>query len=330
MKLGIHDLLPLNEGESTQERYEKTINMVKSLEQMGYHRYWASEHHGMANVASSSPEIFLAYLAAITDRIRLGTGGTMIVNYSPLKIAETFKTLTILGHDRIDFGIGRAPGTDHNGMMALSQGHPLDFEHLYDKTQVILDYLVDDQPQGFYGLTKAIPVKTGFYPQPWMLGSSGQSAIKAGEMGLAYSFAKFFGVETPAEVFHAYRQAFQPSAFFTEPKLMVSYEIFLADSQEEADYWARPAEISSLRRHSLALMSPDQAQKVQLSLDEQSMLEEKIRRRFILKGTPEKIESILSEEIERFGIDEIMAYMPIPDQKMRLNSYQLLAKIFNP
>ena len=328
MKLGIHDLLPLKEGETSQERYQKTITMVQELEKMGYDRYWASEHHGMPHVASSSPEIFLAYLAAVTDKIRLGTGGTMIVNYSPLKVAEIFKTLTLLAPDRIDLGIGRAPGTDHHGMMALSQGNSVDFEHLYDKSQVILDYLTDRTPKGFYGLTQAIPVKTRTLAQPWMLGSSGQSAIKAGQMGLAYSFAKFFGVETEAEVFQAYRDHFVPSEFHHEARLMVSYELFIADSKEEAHYWARPAELSSLRNFSIPLKDPDQAQKIQLSPDEESQLQEKYKRRFIIIGTKEEVASILHEEVERLGIDEIMAYMPIPDQKARLYSYQLLRDIF--
>ncbi|MCR8968871.1 MsnO8 family LLM class oxidoreductase [Facklamia sp. 7083-14-GEN3] len=328
MKLGIHDLLPLNEDESTQTRYEKTIEMVKKLEALGYDRYWASEHHGMSTVASSAPEILLAYLAAVTKQIRLGTGGTMIVNYSPLKIAETFKTLTLLAPDRIDFGIGRAPGTDHNGMMALSQGNSIDFDHLYDKAQVILDYMTDTVPKGFYGLTQAIPVKTRTIAQPWMLGSSGQSATKAGQMGLGYSFAKFFGVETEASVFKAYRDHFQPSEFFQEPKVMVSYKIILADSKDEADYWAKPSEIAHIRKNNLPLMSFERAQAIDLSLEEKAMLDEKYQRRFMLKGTPEQVGEILHEEIERLGIDELMAYMPIPDQKARLHSYKLLAELF--
>ncbi|MGX7108462.1 MsnO8 family LLM class oxidoreductase [Facklamia miroungae] len=328
MKLGIHDLLPLNQGETTQERFAKTIQMVQALEAMGYSRYWASEHHGMASLASSTPELLLAYLAAVTNKIRLGTGGTMIVNYSPLKIAEIFKTLTLLAPDRIDFGIGRAPGTDHNGMMALSQGNPIDFDHLYDKAQIILDYLTDTTPKGFYSLTQAIPVKTRTIAQPWMLGSSGQSAVKAGQMGLGYSFAKFFGVETDPSVFKAYRDHFQASEFYHEPKVMVSYKIILADSQEEADYWARPSEISHVRKNGAPLMSFDRAQEIDLSLEEQSILEENYQRRFMLKGTPENIAPILQEEIERLGIDELMAYMPIPDQQSRLHSYKLLTQIF--
>lgn len=329
MKLGIHDLLPLNEGESTQERYQKTIQMVQALEDIGYDRYWASEHHGMASVASSSPEILLAYLAAITERIRLGTGGTMIVNYSPLKIAEVFKTLTLLAPDRIDLGIGRAPGTDHNGMMALSQGNPINFDHLFEKSQIILDYLTDKKPQAFYQYTAAIPEKTRTFAQPWMLGSSGQSAIKTGEMGLGYSFAKFFGVATEAEVFQAYRHHFTVSEFFQEPRVMVSYLIIMAESEEEANYLAKPAEIANLKNPTTRLMSLENAKDITFTSEQNNMLKEKYNRRFLIKGTPQQVERILSEEIEQFGINEIMAYMPIPDQEARIQSYKLLYEIFN-
>ena len=331
MKLGIHDLQPLRRGETPEDRYQETVRLVQAAEAMGYHRYWASEHHGTHRLASSAPEVFLAYLSSQTQSIRLGTGGTMIVNYSPLRVAEILKTLSALGPGRIVFGIGRAPGTDYKGMMDLSQGHPIDFDHLFEEAQTILNFIHDRQNdnEGLYKGVPAVPMGITHYPQPWMLGSSGQSALKAAEMGLGYSFAKFFGVETPAEVFQSYRDNFQPSEHFDKPTVMFSYLIILADSSEEADLLARNSELNAIHQHALGLISPEEAQNHLLTLEEEAMLAEKYRRRFLIKGTPAQVEAILAEEQAKYGFDELMAYMPIYDEQARIHSYELLAKMFN-
>lgn len=328
MKIGVHDLLPIMEGQTVQERYDLTIDFVKEMDKIGVDRYWASEHHGMPTVASSTPEILLAYLAGITDNIRLGTGGTMILNYSPLKVAEVFKMLTSLAPDRIDLGIGRAPGGSNLDILALSQGKSVDFDNLYEKAQVILDYLVDKTPEGIYGRTQAVPAHTETVAEPWMLGSSGQSAIKTAEMGLGYSFAKFFGVETDEAVFKAYKDRFVPSEFFQEPKVMVSYNIVVADSQEEADYHAKPVEYSMANHNQVQIMDPENIKDSPFSSSVQSAVDHSYEKRFMIKGTPEKVERILSEEIETYGIDEIMAYSPIFDPQARIDSYKLLNGIF--
>ena len=324
MQLGIHDLLPLEQGETTLDRYQKTIEMVQALEEMGYDRYWASEHHGMVNNASSSPEILIAYLAAKTQSIRLGTGGTMIVNYSPLKVAEWFKTLSLLAPGRIDLGIGRAPGADQAGMIALASGNPISFDYLYEKAQVILDYMMDQKPSAFYGQVKAIPEAVGQPAQPWMLGSSGNSAIQTGKMGLGYSFARWFALNVDADVFDQYRKNFKPSDFFSDPRVMVSYLIICADSPEEADYLAKPMEIQRASDLSQPLLSPKAAQEHSFSLKDQALIDSYYQRHFMIKGTPDQVKAILDDEIKEFGIDELMIYSPIPDQKARLRSYELL------
>lgn len=329
MELGVHDILPLNEHQTTQEKYQETIELAKAVESFNYHRYWASEHHGIDSAASSAPEILIAYLAAVTDKIRLGTGGTMIMHYSPLKVAEVFKTLSLLAPDRIDFGIGRAPGGGQNEIIALASGKQPDFDDLIGKAQIILDYYLDKPTPGIYGQTKAIPAQTGNLIQPWMLGSSGQSAMHSGEMGLGYSFAKFFGIETEPEVFQAYRDSFKPSEFFDKPKVMASYIIILADSQEEADYIAKPAEISNLYSNAMRLMDPEKAQKLEIPAEAKDIIQSKYDKRFLIKGTPAQVESILAEEIEHYGLDEIMAYMPIYHLEDKIKSYKLLAQIFD-
>lgn len=332
MELGVHDLVTLNDGETPEAAFERTKRFVQEIEKLNYKRYWFAEHHNSPTHASSSPELLAAYMSAVTSKIRLGTGGTMIMHYSPLKIAENFKTLTALAPDRIDIGLGRAPGSGPNEIVALAQGKPNSFDDQYDKIEIILDYLSDQQADGYYGRTNAMPQGTSTLTQPWMLGSSGQSASKAGEMGLGYSFAKFFGLETDPEVFKQYRNAFQASRFFEKPSVMVSYLIVVADTQEEADYLAKPMELSQLalsRGRMIKNVSPEELKDYKFSEQELNYLNNRYDKRFIIKGTPEKVQSILEEEQQLLGIDELMVYAPIHGENERLNSYKHLAKMFN-
>lgn len=331
MELAVHDLVTLNQGESVEEGYARTKRFVKEIEQLNYHRYWFAEHHNSSDNASSSPELMVAYMAAITDKIRLGTGGTMIMHYSPLKIAENFKTLTTLAPGRIDLGLGRAPGSGHHEIIALAQGKPDSFSDMYDKIEVILDYLKDEKAASFYGNTTAVPYGTQTLPQPWMLGSSGQSATKAAEMGLGYSFAKFFGLKTDPAVFKAYRDQFVASRFFDKPSVIVSYMIVVADTQEEADYYAKPLELSRVALNKgqiIANMDPEEVKDFTFSPSDQAYLEGYYNNRFIIKGTPGQVQVILEDEIATLGIDELMVYAPIFDHDARLNSYRHLAKMF--
>lgn len=332
MELGVHDLVTLNNEESPEEAYERTKRFVQEIERMNYKRYWFAEHHNSKGHASSSPELMAAYMSALTDKLRFGTGGTMIMHYSPLKIAENFKTLTTLAPNRIDLGLGRAPGGGPDEIVALAQGKPNAFDDQYDKIKVILNYLLDEEAPGIYGNSDAIPYDTKSLVEPWMLGSSGQSAIKSAEMGLGYSFAKFFGIETDPSVFKLYRDRFEPSKFFSEPSVMVSYQIIVADTKEEADYLAKPIELAQIalaRGQIMKNMDPEELKDYEFSEVEKNYLNERYEKRFLIKGTPEHIENILTEEQELLNIDEIMVYAPIYNHEARVTSYKHLAKIFN-
>lgn len=331
MELGVHDLVSKDPNKSTEEVYKETADFVQAIEQLNYKRYWFAEHHNAPNYASVSPELHVAHMAALTSRIRLGTGGTMIMHYSPLKIAENMKTLSGMAPGRIDIGIGRAPGSGPNEVMALAQGKPEGFDDLYDKMDVILDYLQDYKAPGIYGKTQAMPA-VAHLPEPWLLGSSGQSAIQAAERGLGYSFAKFFGVETDLRVFTQYRQHFGPSRFFQNPKVMVSYQIVIADSQEEADYLAKPIELGHLAQAQGKLLdttNPEDLKDVQMDAAGTNFIQEMYDNHYMIKGTPETVETVLAQEIETLGIDELIVYAPLYDTQARIASYRHLAKMFN-
>lgn len=332
MELGVHDLVTLNSDETPEEGYERTKNFVKEIEKMSFKRYWFAEHHNSKGHASSSPELMAAYMSGITDKLRFGTGGTMIMHYSPLKIAENFKTLITLAPNRIDLGLGRAPGGGPNEIVALAEGKPNAFDDQYDKIKIILNYLLDEEAPGLYGKSSAVPQHTKSLPKPWMLGSSGQSAIKSGEMGLGYSFAKFFGIETDKSVFELYRKQFQPSKFFNESSVMVSYQIIVADSEEEADYLAKPIELAQLALAGgqiLPNMNPEDLKDYEFSENQLHYLENHYAKRFLIKGTPEQVEAVLAEEQEEIGMDELMVYAPIFNDEARIQSYKYLAKMFN-
>ena len=330
MKLGIHDVMPGIEGLTTQELYQNSIELVTTLEKEGYHRYWVAEHHDMDFVGSSTPEIFIAYLAAITDTIRLGSGGTMVMHYSPLKIAEVFKTLSVLAPNRIDLGIGRAPGGGRESMIALA-GDPskVDMSEPLDKVETILDYLLEKNPKGYFDRTTAIPRYTESKIEPWILASTGNTAIRSGELGLPYSLARFFGMNFPENTFDQYRKAFKPSEFFDKPITSMSYWITLADTEEEANFLARPGEIAMASNNTLPIMDPEKAKDYAISSEAQERIEYAYQQRFLLKGTPDQVEAILAEEVEKYGLDEVLSYMPIYDIKDKIYSYKLLAKIFN-
>lgn len=331
MELGVHDLVTLNDSETPEAAYERTKRFIQDVEKLNYKRYWFAEHHNSPNNISTSPELMAAHMTALTNKIRIGTGGTMIMHYSPLKIAENFKTLITLAPGRIDLGLGRAPGSGVAELIALAQGNPDTKDDQYGKIDAILKYLLDEKASGIYGETNAQPQGTSTLPEPWMLGSSGQSAEKAAELGLGYSFAKFFGIETNPDIFNSYRNLFKPSRFFAEPSVMVSYFIAAADSKEEADYIAKPLELSRLAskaRKTIKNLHPEEVKDYKFTNSEQNILNHYYDKRYIVKGNPAEVQNILEQEIELYGIDELMVYAPLFDYEARYKSYQHVAKMF--
>lgn len=334
MKLSALDLISSVENKSTNEMFKQTIDLAKRLDEIGYKRLWFAEHHGSEFQLSSAPEISATYMSGQTDKISVGTGGTMIMHYSPLKIAETFKTMAALTPGRVDLGLGRAPGGSHVAIKALGEGkefHPTD---LYDKIKTILQYLTDEErSESLYNRIDALPKNLEVLPMPWLLGSSGNSAMKAGEMGVGYTFAKFFGIEgVPDDIFEYYRSHFEPSTFLKEPYGISTYQIVVAETKEEADELAKPLEIN---RYQMAtgrisgILTVESAKEVEITQQMEAVIDHQYQERFLIKGTPEEVKDILLEEQEKYGFDEAMVYSPISDHEKRLKSYELLYQAFN-
>lgn len=333
MRLAVHDLLTMNIGETAQSSYEKTEEFVGLTEDLGYTRYWFSEHHGFDSVASVNPELLVAYFTGKTSKIRLGTGGTMVMHYSPLKIAEDFKMLESMAPGRIDIGLGRAPGAGHPETIALAQGVRTNaYPDQYDKIQSILDLLTGDMGTNpIYQNVKAYPDIGDRVPEAWMLGSTGQSAYMGAQMGLAYSFVKWFGVETPPSIFTDYRKNFKPTKFFDKPQVSISYKVLVARTQEDLDYHSKSFEMNHIAplSHKVQRLQPhDQVKDYQYSLKEQAYLDHGYDKRFIIKGTPDQVKEILDDEIEKYSIDELMFYLPIYDTQARKDAYKILAEMY--
>jgi luciferase family oxidoreductase group 1 len=328
MKLSVLDQAPITSGHTPQQALEYTVELAQLAEELGYSRYWMAEHHGSHSLASSAPEITIAYLAAKTNHIRLGTGGTMMMHYSPLKMAEVFKTLSAFAPGRIDYGVGRAPGGDKRSIYALSQGRKPDFDHLYEKLETTLTLLKDEVPEDpLFKHTPATPEQV-LLPEAWLLGSSGESAIQAGRMGLGYSFAQFFMLNAMRkETFELYRYHFEPSEFMEKPEISVAYLVTVAETKEEAEYQAKPQDIARLhlaQGRMDPLMSPEEAKEYPLTEQQKEGIQ--INRQIHLVGTAKEVAEKLRQEQEIYGFQEAMICSIAHSQEQRLNAYRLLAK----
>lgn len=330
MKLSVLDQAPVTKGNDAKTALQYAVELAKLADELGYERMWMAEHHNAKAFASSAPEITATYLAAKTERIRIGTGGVMMMHYSPLKMAEVFKTLTSLSPGRVDFGVGRAPGGDGYSVYALSEGREPMVHNMYEKLQTTLQFLQDVKPDDpLYEHVHAIP-KFAPLPSVWLLGSSGASATQAGELGLGYSFAQFFNGDLSKEVIDAYRKNFQPSVFMEKPHVIVTYMVTVAETKEEAEYEARPQDIARLKLRrgegAIQALTPEEAKDYPLTEIDKLEIAENRRNGLHLVGTSEEIADLLQREKETYGFDEAMICSIPHSQKQRLNVYRLLAE----
>ncbi|MEI3612186.1 LLM class flavin-dependent oxidoreductase [Pseudogracilibacillus sp. SO30301A] len=327
MRLSVLDQAPVSKGNTAEEALKKAEELAILADELGYRRMWMAEHHGTKAFASSAPEVTAAHLAGKTKNIRIGTGGVMMMHYSPLKLAEVFKTLSAFAPGRIDFGVGRAPGGDNYSIYALSEGRQPMVHNMYEKFDTALKLINDEVPEDrLYDKTIASPLNI-VLPEAWMLGSSGSSAIKSGKMGVGYSFAQFFNGELTKEIIEVYKEHFKPSAFMEQPETIVTYMVTTAETKEEAEFEAGPQDISRLllqQGRMIQALTPEEVKDYPLT--EMDRMRIKENRKLHLVGSVKEIASLLQKEQEFYGFDEAMICSIPHSQEKRLDVYRLLAR----
>ena len=321
--LSVLDLAPVRAGATASDALREAVDLAQHTERLGYLRYWFAEHHGMASIASSSPEILIEHIASKTSRLRVGSGGIMLPNHSPLRVAEAFHTLAALHPGRIDLGLGRAPGTDPATSRAL---RPFDGEQFPELLRELLALSRRTFPADHpFGSVRVVP---GDVPLPpiWVLGSSGAMASFAGSLGLGYSFARHFSPNPPQPAIRAYRGSFVPSEQFPSSHVILGVSVICAPTEEEAEYHAASTDLAWVRLHRrefTPLPSPEEAQAYQYSPQERVIVEANRQRHFI--GTPFKVASTIRNLVNDTGADEIMVTSMMYGRDARFRAYELLA-----
>ena len=325
--LSILDLVPVPTGTTAGEALRRTVDLARLAEQLGYVRYWFSEHHGMASVAGSAPEILVGHIAAATRTIRVGSGGIMLPNHAPLKVAETFRTLAALHPGRIDLGLGRAPGSDGHASRALRAADGNEFPALLAELLAFTGQRAFPDHHPFRRVA-AVPAEVPL-PPITLLGSSGASAQWAGSAGMGYSFASHFSPAPAGPAFRAYRESFQPSADFARPHAILGVAVVCAPSDAEADQLATTMDLAWLRigrGEFKPLPSPEEAQVYPYSSAERAAVRE-YRSRTVI-GSPVTVRAHIERLVQESGADEVMVVSNIHDHAARLRSYALLAAAF--
>jgi luciferase family oxidoreductase group 1 len=329
--LSVLDLAPVTTATSGAEALKNTIDLARHVDRLGYARSWLAEHHNIASIASSAPDIMIGQVAAATGRIRVGSGGIMLANHSPLQLVERFKTLEALFPDRIDLGLGRAPGTDPLTSYALRrpmEDIPPDQDFLQRLQEVMLfgsEGFPDDHP---FRHIRPVPIGTAM-PPLWLLGSSGYSALLAAQIGVGFAFAHHFAMHDATEAVQSYRQNFRPSAALAAPYAILGVSVVCADTAAEAERLAQTVDLSFLRivkNERAPLASPEEAAAYPYTDAERERI--RAHRSKVFVGAPEVVRDGLVALKEQTGADELMAVTSLFDHTARKRSYTLLAQAF--
>ena len=327
--LSVLDLAPVTEGSTAGQALRNSIDLARRVEALGYRRHWVAEHHNMPGIASSAPAVLIAHLADATTTLRVGSGGVMLPNHAPLVVAEQFGMLAALHPDRIDLGLGRAPGTDPGTARALRRSpQGLSADDFPEQLAELLDLLgLLPDGDGVDGRTVAVP-RPDTPPPVWLLGSSGYSAQLAGYLGLPFAFAHHFSAANTLPALDLYRSAFRPSDALDRPYAMVCASVIVADSDEEARRLAAPIELAMLHLRQgrpRTLPTPETALAYPYTDEERAAV--RAHTSAYVVGGPETARAGLDRLLEATQADELMATTMVHDHAARLRSYELLAEI---
>lgn len=304
MKLSVLDLVPVLGDADSATALKQAAELAGTAEQLGYHRYWAAEHHDLPHLACPAPEVLLAYIGARTHRIRLGSGALLLPHYSPMKVAETFRLLAALCPGRIDLGIGRAPGGSAHVSIALSGNFLENVRKMPETLETLAELLTDRYRLDGQSVTaRPIPPSP---PEIWMLGTNHRSAAYASKLGAGYVFGHFMSDRDGEEVLSTYRKEFQPSSLTPEPRAMAAVSIICAETEEKA---------YRLAAEGRARFEPKELPKDGAAREHQALI-----------GTPEQVKAGLLQYRDRYRVEEFLVVTLTGDYESRLHSYKLLAE----
>ncbi|WP_370286636.1 LLM class flavin-dependent oxidoreductase [Pseudooceanicola nanhaiensis] len=321
MRYSLLDLSPVSEGHDAAEAIAATVALAQTAEVEGYRRVWLAEHHNMPGIASAATSVLIGHVAQQTQRIRVGSGGIMLPNHSPLVIAEQFGTLATMFPGRIDLGLGRAPGTDMETARALRRNLQAPDTFPQDVIE-LLAYFGDPEPgQRLH----AIPGE-GTHVPLWILGSSLYGAQLAAHLGLPYAFASHFAPDALEEAADIYRQTFRPSEFLERPHFMMAINVFGADTSEEAHFIRTSAQLAMINlRSGRPGKLPRPVERIEDHADASMIRMTDIGGRIRAVGDKAEVQAQLSGLIDRHGPDEVILAGHIHDPAKRRRSFEIAA-----
>jgi luciferase family oxidoreductase group 1 len=319
----ILDLSPITEGSDAAQSFRNSLSLARHGEKLGYRRYWLAEHHGMPGIASAATAVLLAHIGAGTSTIRIGAGGVMLPNHSPLVIAEQFGTLESLYPGRIDLGLGRAPGSDQRTAQALRRDLQSDSDQFPQDVIELMDFMSKEPRQS----VRAVP-GMGLEVPVWILGSSTFGAQLAAHLGLPYAFASHFAPQQLMQAIRIYRETFKPSAQLAKPYVMLGFNVFAAETDEEAAFRAtswQQAFVNLRSGRPGRLPPPVAGYRERVGPAENALLDSVLSCSAV--GSRDTVRARLQAFVDQTGADELMITSQVFDHEARLRSYEITAGV---
>lgn len=321
--LSVLDLAPITSDSTAAESLHRSGDLAQHVERWGYQRFWMAEHHNMTGIASAATAVALAHIGSVTSSIRIGAGGIMLPNHAPLIAAEQFGTLAALYGDRVDLGLGRAPGTDGATLRALRRSYD-SADRFPADVQELLGYLNDVEPDA---AIRAVP-GTGSKVPVWILGSSLFGAQLAASLGLPYAFASHFAPDQLQVALDTYRRSFKPSKYLSEPYAMAVVNVFAADTEADAVRMK-----SSMQLQFVALRQgnpgplPAPVDDIQSVVDPMALAGANHALKYTACGTPSQVHNYLRDFVAATQVDELMLTCHAYDHEARLRSFEIAAEL---
>lgn len=332
ISLGVVDQSPVRNGGSAEDAVRETLELARICERLGYRRYWLAEHHSTNSFAGSSPAVLIPQVASVTEAMRVGSGGVLLTHYSPYHIAEAFRMAEILAPGRVDLGVGRAPGGTGGATAALRYGRegiPVGRfpEQVADLIEWLRDGFGDDDP---WRRVRATPRSAGA-PPVWVLGSGGGTARVAGELGRGYAFAQFISGGDGAPAFETYREHFEPSDDFPEPRTILALGATCAETTDEAVRLTLSKALwrmRIIRGVDRGIPTPEQAEAefAAAGFDLDEIREELRNDARVLVGDPDRMRDQIVRHAEHYAADEILLVTVTWSHEARIRSYELIAE----